>query len=384
MEDLAQVLGLSATRVASAVISAAHNASAHRRNCERLVEQVRMIGNLLATLESTEVARLPATKEPLDGLQEALREALELVESCKDKSYLYMLAMGWSVVNQFRHVQTQIDRHLQLVPLISAVHDFRMQHLSEEDQTEYTLDEEEMETQNVILKTNRSKKDAGILEKSLSRRYPDLGFHEALKEEKEKLHIELHRSRTNNDPEQCRVIEHLIEVTENVVSVSPNENVAKVIFNEPTDLISRHITNSAIAFEDLELDSGDKSQSEWETDLFACCSEPCLCLKTCFFPCGTFSWIVNVVTRGETSRKRATTNLMAYSIFCVCCCYSCCIRGKLRSKFNIEGGLCDDYLTHLMCCCCALVQEWRELQLRGLGDCRERRMFPPRNQHMES
>jgi len=86
-----------------------------------------MIGNLLVTLESTEVARLPATKEPLDGLQEALRKALELVESCKDKSYLYMLAMGWSVVNQFRHVQTQIDRHLQLVPLISAVHDFRMQ-----------------------------------------------------------------------------------------------------------------------------------------------------------------------------------------------------------------------------------------------------------------
>jgi len=127
MEDLAQVLGLSATRVASAVISAAHNASAHRRNCERMVEQVRMIGNLLVTLESTEVARLPATKEPLDGLQEALRKALELVESCKDKSYLYMLAMGWSVVNQFRHVQTQIDRHLQLVPLISAVHDFRMQ-----------------------------------------------------------------------------------------------------------------------------------------------------------------------------------------------------------------------------------------------------------------
>jgi len=114
-----------------------------------------------------------------------------------------------------------------------------MQHFSEEDKREYTLDEEEMETQNVILKTSRSKKDACILEKSLSRRYPDLVFHEALKEEKEKLHVELSRSRTNNDPEQCRVIEHLIEVTKNVVNMSPNKKVTKIVFNEPTDLIAR-------------------------------------------------------------------------------------------------------------------------------------------------
>ncbi|TKY56900.1 MID1-COMPLEMENTING 1 [Spatholobus suberectus] len=347
-----------------------------------MAAQVRMIGNLLETLKSTEVARLPATKEPLDGLEEALGKALDLVESCKDKSYLYMLAMGWSVVNQFRQVQAQIDRYLGLVPLISIVHDFRMQsHFSEEDQREYTLDEEEMETQNVILKTNRSKKDAGILEKSLSRRYPDLGFHEALKEEKEKLYVELYRSRTNNDPELCRVIEHLIEVTKNVVNVSPNKKATKIVFNEPTDLISRHITNNAIASEDRELESGDKSKSEWKTDLFGCFSEPCLCLKTSIFPCGTFSWITNVVTRGETTRKRAMTNLVAYSIFCGCCFYSCCIRRKLRSQFKIEGGLCDDFLTHLICCCCAMVQEWRELELRGFGGRLNRLSFQSYHHH---
>ncbi|KAG4381785.1 hypothetical protein JHK82_043190 [Glycine max] len=152
-----------------------------------------------------------------------------------------------------------------------------MQHFSEEDKREYTLDEEEMETQNVILKTSRSKKDACILEKSLSHRYPDLVFHEALKEEKEKLHVEIRRSRTNNDPEQCRVIEHLIEVTKNVVNMSPNKKVTKIVFNEPTDLIARHITDNAIGSEDLELESAYKSQSEWKTDLFGFCRDPCLC-----------------------------------------------------------------------------------------------------------
>ena len=38
-----------------------------------------------------------------------------------------MLAMGWNVVYQFRQVQADIDRYLRLVPLISLVHEFRMQ-----------------------------------------------------------------------------------------------------------------------------------------------------------------------------------------------------------------------------------------------------------------
>lgn len=100
----------------------------------------------------------------------------------------------------------------------------------EEDRGGYSLDEEDMEAQTVILKRDRTKKDAKVLEKSLSRRYPDLRFQEALQEEKEKLHIELQISQVNNDPEQCSVIEHLIEVTEHVVNVPGN----KLIVNAQT------------------------------------------------------------------------------------------------------------------------------------------------------
>lgn len=30
-----------------------------------------------------------------------------------------------------------------------------------------------------------------------------------------------------------------------------------------------------------------------------------------------------------------------------------------------QGGSIDDFLSHLMCCCCALVQELREVEIRG-------------------
>lgn len=96
----------------------------------------------------------------------------------------------------------------------------------------------DVEAQNVILKPNRTKKDADILEKSLSRRYPELDFDEALQEEKDKLNIELLCSRTNNDADQCRVIEHLIDVTENVVNDLPGKKMKKLLVNEPTYVIS--------------------------------------------------------------------------------------------------------------------------------------------------
>lgn len=55
---------------------------------------------------------------------------------------------------------------------------------------------------------------------------------------------------------------------------------------------------------------------------------------------------------------------------------------KIRHLFDIEGGSCDDFLTHFMCCCCAMVQEWRELEVRGFEGCPERKMIPPPYQYM--
>ncbi|KAI8564281.1 hypothetical protein RHMOL_Rhmol03G0169300 [Rhododendron molle] len=90
-----------------------------------------------------------------------------------------------------------------------------------------------------------------------------------------------------------------------------------------------------------------------------------------------------VLTMLITARERACNDLIAYSLFCCCCCYTCSVRRKLRKLFNIEGGACDDFLTHLICCCCAIVQEWRELELRGFEGCPERKMIPPPYQYMK-
>ncbi|XP_052200658.1 protein MID1-COMPLEMENTING ACTIVITY 1-like [Diospyros lotus] len=388
MASAAQASGADALGLIDLIVAAARNATMHRKNCEQLAGHVRMIGNLLETLKSTDLMSLSATREPLDLLEEALRRALDLVDGCREKSYLYMLAMGWNVVYQFRRIQNEIDRYLKLVPLITLVHEYRMQlhqnledclQAIEEDHQEYSLDNEDMKVQDAILKRHRTKKEANILENSLSRRYPELQFHEALEEEKKKLHVELHCSQVNNEQKECQVIEHLIEVTENVVNVPTGKKLSPDV---QTYAGYRCGTNSSLGANDLKPDGQGKS--EWQADLFDCWKEPCLSLKACFYPCGIFVNIAALLSEGKISRGHTCNDLMVYSLFCCCCCYTCCTRGKLRRLFNIEGGTCDDFLTHLLCCCCAMVQEWHELELRGFEGCKERKLIPPPNQYMKS
>lgn len=127
MATISQATGMKALRLIKTITKAARNAATLEKNCEQLADHARMIGNLLENLKGTYLmTELPATAEPLTLLEEALGKALDLVESCRDKSYLYMLSMGWSVVYQFRHIQNEIDAFLDLVPLISLVHEFRI------------------------------------------------------------------------------------------------------------------------------------------------------------------------------------------------------------------------------------------------------------------
>ncbi|KAI3517461.1 hypothetical protein L1887_16676 [Cichorium endivia] len=379
MENVAQVAGVDAFRLTNLIVSAARNSTAHRYNCKKLAGHVKLIGNLLEKLNSTEVMKHPATREPLEGLWQALAKALELVESCKEKSYLYMLAMGWSVVYQFRYVQNEIDRYLKLVPLISLVHDFRNQNLKEsfqaieDDHQEYTLEQEDIEAQIIIMKHSHSQKDALVLEKSLSCHYPSLKFQDALQEEKEKLQIELQNSQYNNDSEKSQVIGHLLDVTQNVVNSLPQK--------DHSFISETHIATCDVSTTNSH--NGKNDESEWHADLFGCYKEPCLCLKACICPCAILTEIANLVSNGKLSRGHACRNLMTYSLFCGCFFYTCCVRRQIRQHFNIKGGSCDDFVTHMICCSCAMVQEWRELELRDFKGCQDSKMVPPSYQFMK-
>jgi Cys-rich protein (TIGR01571 family) len=264
------------------------------------------------------------------------------------------------------------------------------------------MDEEDEKVQTVILKPDPTHRDTLQLKKTLSRSYPHMGFNEALQKENEKLQVELQRSQACYDPNQCKVIQHLIDVTEVAANAIPckdspkkapktlehnnsdvNEKEHSYDEGYTTKTTSRNIS-SVSSGQDLLSHKGSFQHEEWHTDLLDCCSKPSLCLKTLFFPCGTFSRIATVANNRPISSSEACNDLMAYSLILSCCCYTCCVRRRLRKMLNITGGFVDDFLSHLMCCCCALVQEWREVEIRGIYGSEKTKTSPPPSQFMES
>lgn len=111
----------------------------------------------------------------------------------------------------------------------------------ERDHREYTLDDEDMKVQNVILNRDPSVKDTVVLKKTLSCSYPNLPFNEAIKKENEKLQLELQRSQANLDISQCEVIQHLLDVTEVVASTSLPESPPR----KPTKEVARSYSDAS-------------------------------------------------------------------------------------------------------------------------------------------
>ncbi|XVF15957.1 hypothetical protein REPUB_Repub09cG0200600 [Reevesia pubescens] len=385
--NVAQLAGFDAVRLIAMIVKAASTARMHKKNCRQFALHLKLIGNLLEQLKISELKKYPETREPLEELEDALRRSYILVNSCQDRSYLYLLAMGWNIVYQFRKAQNEIDRYLKIVPLITLVDNARVRErleVIEKDQHEYTLDEEDRRVQEVILKPEPSKNDSVILKKTLSCSYPNLCFNEALQKENEKLQLELQRSQANYDVQQCEVIQRLLDVTEVAANSEKGHSYDEGSPKKPDSRTISRNTSSVSSGHDLLSDRGSNRYEEWHADLLGCCSEPYLCIKTFFYPCGTFSKIATVATNRHMSSAEACNELMAYSLILSCCCYTCCVRRKLRKALNITGGYIDDFLSHLMCCCCALVQEWREVEMRGVYGPEKTKTSPPPSQFMES
>ncbi|KAL2905917.1 Protein MID1-COMPLEMENTING ACTIVITY 1 [Bienertia sinuspersici] len=226
--NIAQLTGLDAVKLIGLIVKAANTARMHRKNCRQFANHLKLIGNLLEQLKISELKRYPETGEPLEQLEDALRRSYLLVHSCQDRSYLYLLAMGWNIVYQFRKAQNEIDRYLKLVPLITLVDNARVREkleYIEMDQREYTLDEEDQKAQQVIMKPDHCETDSVVLKKTLSCSYPKYSFDEALRKENEKLRMELQRSQANLDMSQCEVIQRLLDVTQSATMVcEPEKN----------------------------------------------------------------------------------------------------------------------------------------------------------------
>jgi hypothetical protein len=119
--SMAQLAGVDAYGLINMIVEAVQTVKRNRETCQLLARRVKMIGDLLQRLESTQLMQHHETRNPVVQLEETLRHTYMLITSCQDSSYLNSCFMGAKQADQLREVQNDITFYLQLFPLVSFV-----------------------------------------------------------------------------------------------------------------------------------------------------------------------------------------------------------------------------------------------------------------------
>ncbi|KAM7487325.1 hypothetical protein LguiB_024809 [Lonicera macranthoides] len=114
----------------------------------------------------------------------------------------------------------------------------------------------------------------------------------------------------------------------------------------------------------------------WSSGLFDCLDDVNNCCKTFWCPCITFGQIAEILNEGQTPwfEQGLVCGIFAWmgvvAALPIFTChtsfpYSCWYRAKMRKKFKLRGSYLSDCVIHCFCECCAICQEYRQLDHQG-------------------
>lgn len=126
-------------------------------------------------------------------------------------------------------------------------------------------------------------------------------------------------------------------------NTTPNNNTT-TITKQPTS------KNTAVALRFPEQQETEK----WKFKLFGCMEDKKLCLWTCLCPCFTMA------------RNASYFHEDRNEVALFCCLGGCMgiggvMRWRIRQHKKIQGHMLEDVLVHMLCPCCSIIQENREI-----------------------
>merc|ERR1712167_95077 len=104
-----------------------------------------------------------------------------------------------------------------------------------------------------------------------------------------------------------------------------------------------------------------KTNFHFSNEFCGCCSNPGLCLLSCFLPCIPVGQAAEAAGFGNC----AVCGVLSAFLFCP---IACCVRGAVRRKRNIVGDCCGDCCAVFCCHVCAVTQMARESGAYQMGE----------------
>ncbi|XP_066343655.1 cell number regulator 13-like [Miscanthus floridulus] len=120
-----QVTGVDALGLVNMIVQAAQTTRRNRDLCQQLAQHVLIVADLLRKLDIPVLRQHLETRRPLEQLDAALFRAYKLVRSCAQRqentSQIYQMFTGAKVASKLRLAQEEIDRYINLIPMITLV-----------------------------------------------------------------------------------------------------------------------------------------------------------------------------------------------------------------------------------------------------------------------
>lgn len=100
--------------------------------------------------------------------------------------------------------------------------------------------------------------------------------------------------------------------------------------------------------------------SDWDTGVFDCMIDPKICIVSLFcMPCQL------AFQKSAIEEHECGILDLLWMLACGPCC-GVMVRGKIRDKYGIDGSVVTDCLFFWLCSPCAVSQQTRQLDIKGL------------------
>ena len=148
------------------------------------------------------------------------------------------------------------------------------------------------------------------------------------------------------------------------VQMMPNQVQMNPMMQQP-QIIQQQPVQAAPAPIIINNGVQQKAAFHFTNEFCGCCSNPGLCVLSCFVPCIPVGQAAEAVGFGNC----AVCGVASAFLFCP---IACCVRGAVRRKRNIVGDCCGDCCAVFCCPVCSVTQMARESGAYQMGEAIEK------------